>query len=91
MKNKREVSSSFISKLTEDVSGNMTFIELHSNKELTVSGCKGVMEYDSSALVIDTISGVVRVCGKGLFLSCFQGDTLIVYGKILSVCLEDYD
>ena len=80
-----------ISKLSDEVTGMMTLIEIHSNCELTVGGCKGVKAYDCQSLVLDTISGVVKICGECLCLGAFQGDVLIIYGKIKTVSLEDYD
>ncbi len=81
----------FISKLSDEITGYMTLIEIQSDRELIISGCRGVMEYDCQSLVLDTISGVVKICGYNLCLSVFQGDVLIICGKIKSVCLEDYD
>ena len=86
-----EAGKRFFSRISDEIIGSMTLIEIQSDRELVISGCRGVMEYDCQRLVLDTISGIVKICGCNLCLSVFQGDVLIICGKIKSVCLEDYD
>lgn len=83
----RGVVSRYVSELT----GYMSIIEIHSNNELFVNGCIGVLEYDASEVMLDTISGRLVINGENLSLDVFQGDTLNISGKIHKVNLEDYD
>ena len=90
MKNKK-IDKTIFSRYSAELTGLMSVVELHSNHEITVSGCVGVVEYGEENLFIETISGCIRVCGKCLSLDSFQNDILIISGKITSISLEDYD
>lgn len=80
-----------ISESLSELTGRISIIELFSDHELVISGCKSILEYDNSEVLIDSISGNVKVCGENLSLDSFQGDVLIIKGIISKVCLEDYD
>ncbi len=80
-----------ISKYTSELTGYMSILEIHSNNELFVNGCNGVLEYESSQVILDTISGRLVISGDNLSLDVFQGETLNISGKIHKVNLEDYD
>ncbi len=77
-----------ISRYAMELTGIMSLIEIHSNHELILSGCKGIIDYDQTIVIAESISGTVRITGRCLKLDVFQGDILTVSGIIQSVCLE---
>ena len=80
--------ANFLSRCASEITGVMSLIEIHSDYELILSGCKGIIDYDCSQVIAETISGIVKINGSCLALDVFHGDVLTVSGKINSVCLE---
>lgn len=74
----------FLSKL-ETAVGHCSMIEVHGDRELLLSGCKGIVDYDNAKIVINTLSGQVVVCGFRLCLSVFRGDILRIEGHITEI------
>lgn len=64
---------------------NMPFIELRGNREALIEGCKGILEYDTQVIRVNTGSMVVSFCGRGLNIKCLTVSSLIVEGYITSV------
>ena len=60
-------------------------IELSSNREAVVEGCKGVLEYTPERVRLSCGSKVVRFIGDALELRCVTDSTAVVTGRILLV------
>lgn len=82
-KNNQE-SSQLLSKLGTAV-GHCSMIEVHGDRELLLSGCRGIVDYDSTKIILNTLSGQVFVCGTHLCLSVFRGDILSIEGHITEI------
>lgn len=74
----------FLSKL-ETAVGHCSVIEVHGDRELLLSGCKGIVNYDNARIVVNTLSGQIVVCGFCLCLPVFRGDILRIEGHITEI------
>lgn len=59
-------------------------IELFGNREITVEGCLGVLEYSGEYIKLKLNRGTLILCGTDFDISCFEGTTITVRGKISS-------
>ncbi len=60
--------------------------ELSGNRELLIEGSRGVLEYTTEAIRVNTSEMMVSVTGRGLNLRCISDSALIIDGYI--TCLE---
>lgn len=60
-------------------------IELFSNREITVEGCTGVLEYSNDYIKLNLGKGALILCGQSLDVLFFENDTITVRGKISSI------
>lgn len=60
-------------------------IEMNSNRELFIEGCKGVLEYNDKVIRVTAADMNVKVTGLELQLRNLTPDTVLVEGSILSV------
>lgn len=82
MKEKQKESkrrSPFLSSL------NAPCIELSGNRELLIEGSKGVLEYSTDSVRINTGGMIVNVSGRELNLRCISDSALIIDGFIMSL------
>lgn len=64
----------------------LPYIEMKSNKEITIEGCKGILEYNDETIRINTMGGMVLVFkGRGLNILCMTASGIIIGGFVLSV------
>ncbi|MDR0738636.1 MAG: YabP/YqfC family sporulation protein [Oscillospiraceae bacterium] len=68
---------------------NPCHIEVNSNEEAIIEGCKGVLDYDKNLIRVDAGKMRLLFAGKELLLKCLTSDSLIIHGKILSVEFQD--
>ncbi len=59
--------------------------EINGNKEVIVEGSKGVLEYDTKIIRINTNSMVVCFRGRGLNVKCISPSALIIQGFITNI------
>ena len=83
-KNNNGESRAFLSRL-ETAVGHCSMIEIHGDSELLLSGCRGIVDYDNTKIVVNTISGQVVIYGFRLCLSVFRGDILSIEGHITEI------
>ncbi len=74
-----------ISSLGEDFTPGGLHMEIFSNKEASVEGCKGILEYSSELIKLNISGGVVSFIGKELYAHSFMGDTIVLKGKIENI------
>jgi len=55
------------------------------NREIRITCCTGVLEYDANKIVLHTKRGKCGIIGEGLQMENFRGDTLTIHGKICSI------
>lgn len=60
-------------------------IEMQGNSEITIEGCKGMVEYDNSLIAMNLGSLIVRFHGNGLEISNFFEQQAVIKGTVISV------
>ena len=60
-------------------------LEMISNRELNVEGCKGVAEYTDVFISLRLKKGMLNVAGRNLDVSLFEEDNICIKGIISSV------
>lgn len=60
-------------------------LELCSNRELLVDGCKGIVEYNDTLIRLHIPEGQLKVSGRELQIVCMSEDSLIVRGFLSGV------
>ncbi len=62
-----------------------TFIELNGNRELSVDGCRGILDYDMNLIKINCGKMVLKITGRNMTIRCMSQESVLVDGFILSV------
>ena len=60
-------------------------IELNGNRELSIDGCRGILDYDMNLMKINCGKMVLKVAGRNMTIRCMTHDSMIIDGFILSV------
>jgi hypothetical protein len=63
-------------------------IELNSNRELLLEGCRNVLEYTGALVRVDAGALILTMTGEGLNLRHLSADTLLVEGRIATLAFE---
>lgn len=81
----KELKTAFFEglKLAED--GLPPKIEINSDKEAVVYGCRGILEYSPERIRLITSKMTIRFCGFELFISSMDRAAVIITGKIASI------
>ena len=61
------------------------YLEFSSNREVILDGCKGILEYQSEIIRINTNKMVVAFKGRGLNIKCLTASSVVISGYITSV------
>lgn len=65
--------------------GKGSHIELMSNTEAVVDGCRGVLEYDDTVVKLNTGKMIVTFTGRNLIIAAFDREQAVIKGYILSL------
>ena len=86
-KERGKVSSKIATALgvTQSSIVNASKIELISNREATVDGCMGILEYSGEIIRINTGTTVVKFSGRDLNIRSMSEKNVWITGYILSV------
>ena len=60
-------------------------IEMFSNREITVDGCRGIAEYSDVCAKIRITGGSMIISGKNLDIPIFDGPLITVTGTIETI------
>ena len=60
-------------------------MEITSNNEAVIEGCKGILEYDDVMIKLNLGKLNVRFTGENLRIRCMNVDNVIVSGFITSI------
>ena len=60
-------------------------VEVFSNREAVVDGCRGVMEYDEAGIRLNVGTGTLRVLGRGLDIDYFGDGQVVIKGFIQNI------
>lgn len=64
---------------------NCTHFEMNSNREVSIEGCKSILQYDENIIRINTGKMVTSFLGRNLSIKCLTPDSLVVQGFITSI------
>lgn len=64
---------------------NLPAIEFSGNKEAIVEGSKGILEYTTELIRINTGGMIVVFSGRGLNIKCLTTTSIVIKGYIKSV------
>lgn len=67
--------------------GKSSFVEAVGSREITVSGCEGLINYTDSEVVLRLCDGMVSVSGEELELRSFAGGRILVRGRVRCIRL----
>ena len=81
--------SNFIHKFTSEVLNNMSFVEMHGFNEIIISGCLKIIDYNTTSIICDTLSGPLNIDGEELVIDVFREDVLCVKGIIKGVYINE--
>ncbi len=65
--------------------GGTPCIEFSGNREVVIEGSKGVLEYSTGCIRVNTAGMIVTLSGRGLNLRCISDSALIIDGFITDV------
>ena len=57
-------------------------MEIISDREVNVEGCRGVIEYDESFIKLNAGKGTVTLFGGGLIIESYSDTELLIKGKL---------
>lgn len=60
-------------------------MEIVGNKEITLDGAQGVLEYTDDCIRVSTGKMAIKISGRNLSLKGLNNETLIITGYILSI------
>ena len=85
-------------KISEKVSSAMNFsksplssmlssfhIEMKSNREVVIEGCKSIEEYDENMVKIKVRKMIISFFGRDLEIKCLTYDSLVIEGFVTSI------
>ena len=62
---------------------------LSGQSELTVRGCRRIIEYGSEQIRLLLGGAVLEISGECLLCSVFTGEEITVCGRIVSICFKE--
>ena len=71
--------------LPQGILADTSHIEIMGDREATIEGVKGVMEYDSNQVKLNIGKKILRFTGQALSLKCLTDESAIIEGEIASV------
>lgn len=71
----------FRDKLREET-GFSSVLEVYGTGELMLTGCKGLLDFSDRLILCETVSGILKIYGKGLSVCAYRADLLLVCGSI---------
>lgn len=63
----------------------MPTMQICGNREITLDGCKGIIEYSDFEIKMRTANGGVSVFGKNLNIKYLSINSVVIEGKIRAV------
>ncbi len=68
--------------IPQDVFAGLPVFTIRGRHEIEISGCTGILTYDSRCIVLAVGNEHFRICGDALLLSDFRDNVLYVRGNI---------
>lgn len=60
-------------------------IEMKSNKEAIIEGCKSISQYDENVISINMDKMIISFFGRNMEIKCMNSDSMVIRGTISSV------
>ncbi len=74
-----------ISEFEKNVLGRYSQLTIVGNTEILIEGSRGILDYSSETLRVNTLSGIVLIAGSGLEIASLTAEEISLKGRILSV------
>ena len=68
--------------IPQDLSNGAALVSMTGQEELLVENYKGIIEYTSSRLILQTKNSKLEVQGQNLYIAYYSGDEMKVTGHI---------
>jgi len=68
-----------------EISPSLPHIEIFANKEATVEGCKGVLQYDDGVIGLNAGKYTIRFTGTNLSMTSLGLEQAVIKGRIMEV------
>ena len=68
------------------VGAGLAKIELTGNREISIDGCRGILEYDESVVRLNLGNMIIKITGAGLTIPSMAAEQTTVTGSI--ACVE---
>lgn len=69
----------------KEMMGTAPYLQFNSNREVTLDGCKGILEYQSEVIRVSTGKMVIVFKGRGLNIKCLNTTSIVIAGYIINV------
>lgn len=56
-------------------------IQIQSNKEAVIEGCRGIIEYSDEIVRLNVDKMELKVYGRDLNLKCLTGENIVITGR----------
>ena len=74
-----------ISSMAKEMIRPLPFMEITANRKLLIDGCKGILEYRTELVKINTGRLILSVAGRGLYIKCMSANALVICGYISGI------
>lgn len=87
MKKYKDTAKKFAEEIQipEDAFCDTFSIEMKSNTELIIEGCKGMIEYGTSSIAVNLGCNILRINGNDLEINNFSDQQVIIKGTVISM------
>nr|WP_244270525.1 sporulation protein YqfC [Proteiniborus ethanoligenes] len=83
--NELKSNVSEILELPKDITLDLPKITMIGNIQLYIENHKGIIEYGSTRIRINTNGGIIRIIGKKMIIKTIITEEIIIYGEIEAV------
>ena len=77
---KNQMSAVF--EMPEEIVLDVPIVSFKGKDSVSIENYKGIVEYSSDKIRINTSVGVFKIVGENLLIKCIDSDNVIVYGII---------
>lgn len=66
----------------QDTVGKTATVEIRGFREVMILGCTGILDYSTSAVILESRQGKIVITGCDMRISVFSDERVIIYGVI---------
>lgn len=88
MEKNNEKNSKRLPLFSGAIKQTLPYLEMKSNREITIDGCRGILQYEKEIIKISTGNMVLSFSGRNLNIKCLTSTSLVIDGYIMSVEFE---